>query len=146
MNQAAVDILLLGKGLGASSHLMARLQGRGCRCWSAVSAEESVALFRRHQFRLMLSVNPLRTVTRTISLLGRSNCSAFHAVLVEQGCWWLPLMKNGEVCLGAPALRSEEFAGTLDAALKEIGAHSTAAPKRLQETKFDNHHPLKLAS
>jgi hypothetical protein len=36
------------------------------------------------------------------------------------GCRWVPLLRLGEECFGAPALRPSEFAHALVVALKEI--------------------------
>lgn len=90
----------------------------------------------------------MRQATRMISLLGRSNCHVFYAYPVENGCWWLPLMNDGQECLGAPALRPREFVGVLDQTLKEIRASHFATPTRLQplESGYGNALALKVAS
>ena len=111
MSQEAVRVLLLGETARASSHLLWHLEQRGCYCWIASSADQSIALYKKHRFPLILSTNPMRQATQMISLLGRSNCTVFYAYPVENGCWWLPLMKDGQKCLGAPALRPSEFTG-----------------------------------
>jgi hypothetical protein len=82
-----------------------------------------------------------------ISALGLSNCHVFYAYPVENGCWWLPLMKGGQECVGAPALRPREFVGALDQTLKEIRANRlVVVPKRLQEVAYDNARAPKVAS
>jgi len=147
MSQEAVRVLLLGETAKASSHLLWHLEQRGCYCWFASSAEQSIALFKKHRFPLILSTNPMRQATQMVSLLGQSNCSVFYAYPVETGCWWLPLMKDGQKCLGAPALRPREFIGVLDQMLKEIRVNCFAVvPKRMQEVAYDNALALKVAS
>jgi len=146
VSRVPVRALLLGESAKASSHLLSHLEQRGCHCWFATSAEQGVALFNKHRFHLILSTSPVGQATRMISLLGRSNCHAFYAYPVENGCWWLPLMNGGQECLGAPALRPREFAGVLDQILEEIRASHFAAPKRPREVAYDNALALEVAS
>jgi hypothetical protein len=146
MNQDSVRVLLLGECAKGSSHLLWHLEQRGCHCWFATSAEQGIALFKKHRFPLILSASPVRQATRMIALLGRSNCSVFYAYPVENGCWWLPLINGGQKCFGAPALRPSEFADVLDQKLKEIRTNHFAAPKRLQEDAYDNARALEVAS
>jgi hypothetical protein len=74
-----------------------------------------------------------------ISLLGQSRCSIFYAQAVEDACWWLPLMTAGQKCLGAPAVRPNEFVGVLDQSLEEIRVGYIAGrPKRLQNVVYDD--------
>lgn len=147
MSQEAVRVLLLGESAKISSHLLLHLEQRGCHCWFATSAEQGIALFNKYKFHLILGTSPMHQATRMISLLGRSSCSVFYAHAVEDGCWWLPLMKDGQKCLGAPAVRPGEFVCVLDQTLKEIRVKHFAAPKRPQEEDvYDNSLALKVAS
>ena len=145
MNQTVVQVLLVGKNARASSHLLWHLEERGCHCSLASSAEEGGALFQRGKFRLILGMNSPRQITRLVPLLGSPNCSAFYALMVEHGCWWLPVVKSGQMCLGAPALRPREFTSVLEQTLNEIRNHHGPAPKGLQET-YDNLQALVAAS
>jgi hypothetical protein len=38
-----------------------------------------------------------------------SDASIFYPFPVENGCWWLPALRRGEYCHGAPAFRRSEF-------------------------------------
>jgi hypothetical protein len=127
MSQAAVRVLLLAENVKASAHLSWYLEQRGCRCWFATCAEEGILLFQQHRFQLILSLSPVRQAARILNLLEQSNCSAFCAYRVEQGCRWLPLMKDGHKCLGAAALRPREFVTELDQMLEEIRTASITA-------------------
>jgi hypothetical protein len=147
VSQEVVSVLLLGECAKGASRLSWHLEQRGCHCWFASAAEQGIALFKKFRFPLILSTNPIRQTARMISLLGRSNCSVFYAYTVENGCWWLPLMKGGKKCLGATALRPREFVGVLDQTLKEIRANYLfVVPKQLQEVAYDNARALKVAS
>jgi hypothetical protein len=41
--------------------------------------------------------------------------TAFLCVPVEYGCFWLPAIDRGRICLGSPALRPAEFARVIKA-------------------------------
>jgi hypothetical protein len=38
-----------------------------------------------------------------------STASVYYTFPVENGCWWLPTVRRGEQCHGAPAFRRHEF-------------------------------------
>jgi hypothetical protein len=38
-----------------------------------------------------------------------SGASIFYTFPVENGCWWLPALRHGQNCHGAPAFRRNEF-------------------------------------
>jgi hypothetical protein len=119
MIQTNVNVLLLGESESGFSYLLRRLQERGCHCSFATSAEEALALFDRHAFHLILSTSPLHQANPSIALLGESNCNAFYCYPVEDGCWWLPLVRRGQEC-EAPALRPSEFVSLLDQLVRDI--------------------------
>ena len=146
MNQDAVRVLLLGEYSKEAQRLMWHPGQRGCHCCFAASAEEAVALFHQCEVHLILSTSPVHQATKIVSLLGRFNCDVFYPYPVEQGCWWLPLMNDGQKCFGAPALRPSEFANVLDQRLEEIRTCDFTAPKRFREDENDNTCTLKVAS
>lgn len=77
---------------------------------------------------IVLSVIPRQeiSVAEMTKLLSGSRASFFYGHPVEDGRWWLPALRRGERCLGAPALRPGEFAAELDALLKEIAQERVA--------------------
>ena len=48
-----------------------------------------------------------------------SNASIYYSFPVENGCWWLPLLRCGQDCHGAPAFRRSEFPLELERVLSE---------------------------
>ncbi len=50
----------------------------------------------------------------------------FHRLVVEEGCWRLPVLKNGESCFGAAAFRSSEFTRVLGEIVTGIIEDATA--------------------
>lgn len=104
---------------------MRHLEQSGCDCWLAASTEEALALIERDSFHLVLSTRSVRETSRLLALCHESDCSAFFFVQVEDGGWWVPLVRHGQECLGAPAARRSEFVGLLDELLKEIGSNES---------------------
>jgi hypothetical protein len=114
MSDPAVRVLMLGEKAIAPSWLLRHLEQRACDCWSAESADRAVALFEKHNFQLILNFGPIAEAVRMLPRLRKSDCSIFSAFLVEQGCWWLPMMQMGRECFGTSALRTAEFLTLLD--------------------------------
>jgi CheY-like chemotaxis protein len=133
MNQGGIKVLLMGEDARGSSFLSRHLEQRGCQCWFATSTEEGLSLAARHAFHLVLSTSPMQQANPILSLLTGSDCSVFYCLPLEDSCWWLPLVRNGQKCLGAPALRPSEFVGLLDEVLREIDLNGVTALNQLQE-------------
>lgn len=130
MSQPTINVLLVGKSAKDSAHLIHQLEQRGCCCWVAMSPEEGMALFSTQHFHVILNVGPVQEATQTLSLLGSGDCTVFCAYPVEEGCWWMPMMRAGRNCFGEPALRLGEFGEALDQILRQIRTASVAAPKQ----------------
>jgi len=120
MNSDCVKVLLLGESAKGSSYLLHRLRNWGCDCSVATSAAEARALVNDHTFQLILSTLPLRRLDPLLDLLGESDCTVFFTCPVEDGCWWVPLLRHGQKCLGTPALLPSEFVALLPGLVKEI--------------------------
>jgi hypothetical protein len=120
MHQGILRVLVIGETENGSSYLRGQLEMLGCVCWFARSAQESIALFGQHSFHLILSTAPLYQDNPLLVELGDSNCTVFNSCPVEDGCWWVPLVRRGQRCSGAPALRSSEFIIELSQMLKRI--------------------------
>ena len=123
MSHESVRVLLLGEHAKGSSYLLRRLELLGCDCCFATSTLEAASAIGRRPFHLILSTNILHESDPLLLILGAPNCTVFYSLPVEDGCWWLPLMRNGQKCLGRPALRPSEFVGFLDRVVKEIGSN-----------------------
>jgi hypothetical protein len=126
VNPDCVNVLVLGESAEGSSFLLRRLQKWGCDCSFATSTEEAFALIDHHTFHLVLSTFPLRGLDPLLGQLGESDCTVFFTCPVEDGCWWVPLMRHGQKCLGTPALLPSEFAELLPRLLKEIATEGSA--------------------
>jgi hypothetical protein len=53
-----------------------------------------------------------------VSELTGSEASIFYTFPVENGCWWLPTLRHGQDCHGAPAFRRNEFPFELERILQ----------------------------
>jgi hypothetical protein len=115
-------VLLIGETPQGSSHLSKRLQGRGFECRFAFSHEEACSLLSAQGIDLVLS--PLRlpggSAFSLIALLEGSTTTLFYFEPVEDGCWWLPALRNGYNCFGSPALLPSEFVPLLDEVIDRI--------------------------
>ena len=126
MNSDCVKLLLLGESAKGSSYLLHRLRNWGCDCSVATSIGEALALIDQHTFHLILSTLPLHGLDPLLDLIGESDCTVFFTCLVEDGCWWVPLVRHGQKCLGTPALLPSEFVELLPRLVKEIAAGGSA--------------------
>ncbi len=126
-------VLLIGENPQGSSHLANRLQRRGFECVFALSHEEACSLLRAQRFDLVLT--PVRmaggSALSLVALLEGSSTTLFYFEPVENGCWWLPGLRNGHNCFGSSALLPSEFVPILDEIIDQIC--SGAAGKRASE-------------
>ena len=115
-------VLLIGGSPQGSSHLAKHLQGRGFECAFALCYEEACSLLRAQGFDLVLS--PLEmaggSAFSLVALLEGSATTLFYFELVENGCWWLPALRNGHNCFGSSALLPSEFVLLLDEIIDQI--------------------------
>ena len=111
------SVLLVGEARNNFSGLARRLEARACECRFVASYNEALTLLSSEGFDLMVAIAPLPpgTISSLSSSLAGSRTTFFCAQPVEDGCWWLPIYRSGELCLGAPALRPSEFAALVDA-------------------------------
>lgn len=121
--------LLVGKNLSRSPRLMEWLRDRGVDCSSVMSCLEAEALLRDHSFDLVLSeLCPTNScATHLVQLLSGTGASLFFSLPVEESCWWLPAVAQGEPCFGSPALRPHAFSESLQANLQAASPVSAVA-------------------
>ena len=118
-------VLLLGDERN-SCWIRPFLKARGCRISSVLSIERDVIAIPI-RFRLILNVDTGRFTRQALSELDFAARDIFSAFPVENGAWWLPVVRNGRRCLEAPALRSGEFGKLLDRLLREQPSSEEAA-------------------
>ena len=118
-----LNVLLVGESVLGASFLVNRLWQRGCRCEFATSYEQLRTLLNDHDIYLVLCPTRLsgRNLLPLIDLLEGSNVSLFYAQSVEDGCWWLPALRQGRKCFGSCAVRPSEFISVLDEMIDRAG-------------------------
>ena len=76
---------------------------------------------RKGAFDLILldsTVAPEHRRQLASELIG-SEVSIFYTFPVENGCWWVPALRHGQDCHGAPAFRRNEFLFELERILQD---------------------------
>ena len=126
MNLSGKHVLLVGQSFRSADALTNRLQRWGFRCRVAGSARSASDLIRSSPVHLVLSETRLPDGTG-FGLLGTLvgfRVTAFLCLPVEDSCFWLPAIDEGQQCLGLPALRPSEFASTLEKMARILAAAS----------------------
>jgi hypothetical protein len=128
----AALVLLVGEAAHPDSSIARRLARRGCECRYAQRLADA-----RHQadcnaFDLVLSDRALDDGNATplaSGLLG-SSASLFLFQPVEDGGWWVPVIRRGRYCLGEAALPAREFGRLLDSVFPQS---ASSAPERTEK-------------
>ena len=115
-----VGVLLVGKSPHLFSFIQPPLERVGCQCYFAVSHQDIGDLLKYTKLDIVLSLNSHQSLFELIVLLTGLRVSMFHMLPVEEGCWWLPVLRNGAKCLGTPAIGPSEFRCVLAEIVKSI--------------------------
>jgi hypothetical protein len=119
MNAVQLTVLLLGENQSGWVCLQKQLEKRGCRCGFARSAAEALALNGPRDYHLILTSVPVAQIDPSLAELGGFQSNVFYCHPVEDGCWWLPVVRHGCKCLGTPGVRGAEFLGILDQIIRD---------------------------
>jgi len=114
-----INVLVVGESPRLFSSFR-RLERLGCECHFAESHREVSALLSHTKLDIVLSLYTQERLSQMMALLAGLRVSMFYMLPVEEGCWWLPVLRNGENCLGAPAIRTSEFTYVLVEIIKGI--------------------------
>jgi hypothetical protein len=107
-------VLLIGESEKEFASLSAHLKSYGCHCQFLPGCLEAARLLGQESFDLILcGVEAKGFQTLLAATLG-SSVSLFRYLPVEDGCWWLPTVVEGQRCFGVSALRPSEFAKALN--------------------------------
>jgi hypothetical protein len=130
MEAERVNVLLVDENASTVTHLVRRLEEMGCQCFIARSYNEARARLAIGNFDLVLSKIKMpggNAYGLRGLLLGRPT-TLFYSHAVEDGCWWIPGVRNGSECYSEPALRPSEFFRVLGEIVREILARRSVAP------------------
>jgi len=122
------NVLLIGESPYLLSLWRPPLAKAGCQCHFAESHQETAKLLTHTELDIVLSLNGQHSLSKIVALLAGSHVSMFHRVPVEEGCWWLPVLRNGHNCLGAAAFRPNEFTCVFSEIVKSIITEATLRP------------------
>ncbi len=120
-----VNVLLIGESSYLFSFCRSPLERAGCQCHFAESHEEISRLLRHTKLDIVLSLKAHQGLSAVMALLADSRVSMFYRLPVEEGCWWVPVLRNGENCLGTPAFRPSEFTSVFAEIVKGIITDAT---------------------
>ena len=116
--------------VGDSPHLFSsfrRLERLGCECHFAESHREVSALLSHTKLDIVLGLYTHQRLSQMIALLAGRRVSMFYMLPVEEGCWWLPVLRNGENCLGTRAIRTTEFTYVLIEIIQGIATDAASS-------------------
>jgi PleD family two-component response regulator len=135
--QAAIRILLIGKGMNGSSRLRNHLVKRDCEIESVLSVDRGLALLQDDSFDLVLAPITMEPGKRSnlIEDLLNSTSHLFFSLSVEDGSWWIPAVMAGKRALGMAAIRSRDFLRTLDRLLLEKKTDRRRAKHQLSQQR-----------
>lgn len=106
----------------------------GCQCYFASSHREVSKLLSRTKIDIVLSLDTYQSLSKMTRLLTGLRVSMFHMLPVEEGCWWLPVVRNGEECLGDPAMSPHEFTYVLAEVVRDIEENTRLSAPRNVDT------------
>lgn len=124
-------VLFAGEYPAVSASIARVLKSMGCEIRYAASCEEALAAMEHRKFRVVLSKTNLAdgSARKLIPPVQTAEGWLFLSFPVEEGCWWIPVMQEGQLCVEAVALRSREFSKTLLQILKPMAAAQHEAPR-----------------
>ena len=138
MTVKTLQVLLIAGSPMGMSFLAARLTKWSCEIHFASSCQEANAFLSTQKYDLVLSEFRLRdgSAYSLAELLWGSNTTLVYSYSVEDSCWWLPAVKNGQSSWGSLAMQPSEIIGFLDRTIKEIRSRQTASSDEVNETLF----------
>jgi DNA-binding NtrC family response regulator len=125
-----VMVLLVGNGVRNASTLEGHLLKRGCSIFFATSKKEAIELLQRRRFDVVLSEFMLRdgTAYELMSPFLGTGTSMFFSNAVEDGCWWMTAVFEGQDRSEEPGMRPIEFRGRLDEIISDKLSRNTNRP------------------
>jgi hypothetical protein len=114
------SVLLVGRNGSWGTPVLKSLEKFGSEMFYVPPGTVTSEYVRNGAYNLVLldsTVSPEQRRQLVSELLG-SNVSIFYTFPVENGCWWLPTLRHGQNCHGAPAFRRNEFPFELERILQ----------------------------
>lgn len=115
-------VLLVGEYPALSASVARVLRSAGCEFRYAGSCQEALAALEQGKYRVVLSKPKLAdgSARKLIPAMQAAGGWLFLSFPVEDGCWWIPVMEEGQLCTDAVALHSREFSKSLLKIVKAV--------------------------
>jgi len=128
MDDVGSSVLLVGSCARKSSPLGRYLLKRGCKLSLAADKKEVIELLQRRRFDVVLSGFrlPDGTAYELMAPLRGTDTTMFFSFAVEDGCWWITAMLQGQDRSEEAGMRPREFTMVLDELLSKKSSASDA--------------------
>jgi hypothetical protein len=105
------SVLLVGRSGSWGTLVLKSLEKFGSELSFATPESITSESLRISGYGLILldSTVPPEQRKQLVAELAGSSASIFYTFPVENGCWWLPVLRQGQDCHGSPAFRRNEF-------------------------------------
>lgn len=115
------SVLLVGRNGSWGTPVLKTLEKLEAELIFATPQNVTADCVRKSGCNLLLldSTVPVEQRRLLASELLDSDVSIFYTFPVENGCWWLPTLRRGRDCHGAPAFRRNEFPQELERVLQD---------------------------
>ena len=139
-----VSVLLVGEHPCLFSPIVF-LEKMGCECHFAESNQELRNLLGHTKLDIVLSLNTRHRLFEMMSLLAGLPINMFHLLPVEEGGWWLPVLREGEDCLGVDGVRTREFSKVLTVMVRDIRIARLTATKLSEADEYGDRNRSRIA-
>jgi hypothetical protein len=115
------NVLLVGRNGSWGTMVLKSLEKLSAELTFAAPQTVTAEHVKKSAFNIILldsTVSPEQRRQLAYELAG-SSISIFYSFPVENGCWWLPTLRRGQDCHGAPAFRRSEFPHELERILQD---------------------------
>lgn len=128
MDDVGSSVLLVGSCARKSSPLGRYLLKRGCKLSLAADKKEVIELLQRRRFDVVLSGFrlPDGTAYELMAPLRGTDTTMFFSFAVEDGCWWITAMLQGQNYSEEAGMRPREFTMVLDELVSKKSSASDA--------------------
>jgi hypothetical protein len=131
-----VRVVLVGEHSCLFSPLVL-LEKIGCKCHFAEFNQELRNLLRHTKLDIVLTLNTHhRLFEIMMSLFAGLPINMFYLLPVEEGGWWLPVLRVGQDCLGAHAVRTKDFSKVLTVMVRDVPIARSMASKRSTANEY----------
>ena len=120
-----INILVVGESPHAFS-LFRPLEKIRYQWHFARSHQEVAALLGHIALDIVINTYTHHSHSEMLALLTGLRVSMFYVLPVEAGCWCLPVLRNGENCLGTPAFRPRELTYVLAEIVRSINTDAVS--------------------